>query len=404
MLGATHHPEAVEQDVRLDGSRLTGLRADGRNSRDIVANNHFEQRSATSHQVTATTSWLDWNENPLGPSPEAVARVIANAVDLHRYPRGLLESVTAAAARHHGVDAGSVLITNGVDEATDLVLTLVDTAWFVSPGFDGYEHRARVLGRALRPIPLDETWEPTTEPTELAEGGAVFLAQPHNPTGNLFRSEWVRDVIGTAELAFLDEAYLDFADAPSYLGLLAEHPGLLVFKSPSKAYGLAGVRLGVLIGSPALISALRERRRFYSVDSIALHALAGALTNLDHVARLRRYVQRMRCQYAAMLAGSPLFAEVRTTHANFVIARCREDLSPAVVVEELAAREVWVRDCQSFGLDGWLRISIGTVDDLRLLTDALAAIDRARCKSSSAPLLFDDQCPRAASATGLDRS
>jgi histidinol-phosphate aminotransferase len=324
---------------------------------------------------TGTTSRLDWNENPLGPSPEAVARVIANAADLHRYPRGLLEAVTAMLARHHGVDAGSVLTTNGVDEATDLVLTLVDTAWFVSPGFDGYEHHARTWGRALRPIPLDEAWKPATKPAEVAEGGAVFLAQPHNPTGNLFRPEWIREVIGAAELAFLDEAYLDFTDADSHLGLLAEHPGLVVFKSPSKAYGLAGMRLGVLIESPALIGTLRDRRRFYSVDSIALHALAGALSDLDHAARLRRYVQQIRGQYAAVLADSPLFTEVRTTHANFVVARCREDLPSAVVVQKLAARKVWVRDCQPFRLDGWLRISIGTTDDLRLLTGALTAIE-----------------------------
>ena len=279
MPGAASQPETVPREGGLD--RSGGVDADG-------------ARLEVLGQPAAGTSRLDWNEHPLGPSSQAVARVVAHAADLHRYPRGLLEAVTAKVACHHGVDAGSVLLTNGVDEATDLVLTLVDAAWFVCPGFDGYEQRARVWGRTLRRIPLDRAWEPTTEPGELAQGGAVFLAQPHNPTGNLFRRRWVRDVIDTAELAFLDEAYLDFTDVPSHLGLLAQHPRLLVFKSPSKAYGLAGTRLGVLIGSSALIGVLRARQRFYSVSSIALHALAGALDDLNHLARLRRYVQQMR--------------------------------------------------------------------------------------------------------------
>ena len=97
----------------------------------------------------------------------------------------------------------------------------------------------------------------------------------------------------------------------------------------------------------------------------------------------------MSSRCAAALAASPLFDQVRTTHANFVIVRCRTDLPAAVVVEELAARKVWVRDCQPFRLEGWLRISVGTADDLRLLTDALAMIQP------------DDIGPAARSARGV---
>ncbi|MFE7976024.1 pyridoxal phosphate-dependent aminotransferase [Streptomyces shenzhenensis] len=323
---------------------------------------------------------LDWNECAGGPSPMAVARVAANAADLHRYPRGLLSEVSEAVARENGVDPGSVLLTNGVDEAVDLVLTLVDTAWFVSPGFDSYPHRAAVLGRTARPIALDEHWEPTVSPAELAGQGAVFIAHPHNPTGHLFDSAWVDAVVAGAELAFLDTTYAAFA-GPDLQGTLTDpypldtHPRLLMFRSFSKSHGLAGVRLGALIGAPGLISRLRGNQRFHSVDSVALHALAGALDDPGHQLKLREQVLTERPYYVKALRAHPVFAEARDTHANFVVARTRDGLSSAEVTRRLAEQNVWVRDCGEFGLTGWLRISVGTRDELGKLVDALDAAD-----------------------------
>lgn len=325
---------------------------------------------------------LDWNESPFGPPAAAVARVLANARDLHRYPRGLLEAVTEAVALDNGVEPESVLLTNGVDEAIDLALLSVDTCWFVTPGFDAYADRARVLGRTARPIPLDASWRPALRPAELAEaGGAVFLAQPHNPTGQLFPAEWTDEVISRAELVFLDTTYADFSSRPASLAHpeprdAARHPRLLMFRSFSKGHGLAGVRLGALIGAPRLLTRLRSRQRFHSVDSVALHAVAGALADPDHRARLRAHILAERPHYVAELATQPIFTEVRDTHTNFVVARCREDLSSAEVVKRLAEHDVWVRDGGPLGLPGWLRITVGTSDDLLRLAGALTTIDR----------------------------
>ncbi|MFD8965435.1 pyridoxal phosphate-dependent aminotransferase [Streptomyces sp. NPDC059568] len=325
---------------------------------------------------------LDWNECATGPSPVAVARVVAGAGELHRYPRGLLGEVTEAVARENGVEAESVLLTNGVDEAVDLALSLVGTAYFVSPGFDGYLDRALVLGRTARAIPLDEQWEPVLDPAELGRGSALFLAQPHNPTGHLFRSEWVDAAVAGAEVAFLDTTYADFA-APDVRGVLTDpyplgsHPGLLLFRSFSKSHGLAGVRLGALIGAPGLISRLRSRQRFHSVNSIALHALAGSLEDPGHRLRLCAQVLADRPRYVEVLGAHPVFAEVRDTHTNFVVARCRDGLSSADVAGRLADRDVWIKDCGPLGLPGWLRISVGTLDDLDRLVHELSAIDPA---------------------------
>jgi len=318
---------------------------------------------------------LDWNESPLGPSPQAVARVVAHAGDLHRYPRGLLGQVTTAVADYHEVPASAVLLTNGVDEAVDLALSLVRSAWYALPGFDGYADRVRAAGKPGHLIPLDDRWEPTIVPADLARaGGAVFVAQPHNPTGNLFGQDWVREVLAGAQLAFLDATYADFASVALPVPSYTQHPRLLVFHSFSKSFGLAGIRLGALVADPSVIAELGGRQRFHSVDSVALHAVAGALDDLEHKARLCRYIRTQRPRYVATLTRSAVFTEVCDTHANFVVARCRDDLGAERIAADLADRDVWVRDCSSLGLPGSLRISVGTPEELLRMADVLDEI------------------------------
>jgi histidinol-phosphate aminotransferase len=317
---------------------------------------------------------LDYNESPLGPPPAAIARLQAHATDLHRYPRGLLEEVRAGIAARHGLPPDSLLLTNGVDEAIDLTLTLTDKAWFVSPGFDGYGDRAETAHRPGTTIPLDDRWEPVTPPEKLTAGGCLFLAQPHNPTGNMFSPDWVRGAVDSAALTFLDLTYAGFAVDPGALSALAGRRSVLTFQSFSKAYGLAGIRLGVLSGHPEVIDAMRRRQRFHSVDAVALHAAAGALEDDDYQAQLRRYICAMRPRYAAALSAHPVIHSVRDTQANFVLARCHRLWTTAEVADRLAAEGVWIRDCGSLGLPGWLRISIGTSEDLNRLHSGLDAV------------------------------
>ena len=318
---------------------------------------------------------LDWNESPLGPPAAAVAGLIAGALRLHRYPRGLNEEVTAALAARHGVSPSSVLLTNGVDEATDLVLSVVAAAWCVTPGFDGYRHRAGALGKAVRDIPLDADWQPTTPPSAFRAGGAVFLAQPGNPTGNVFDPRWLAGVLAEAELVMVDRTYRHFDDADPGAGVSRDN--LVEFTSFSKEYGLAGIRLGVLVGPEELISVLRERQCFHSVDSVSLYAARGALQDRRYLAELRRYTDEARPRFAAALSACDAIAEVRAGKANFLLARCAEGWAPERFVDALAAHGVWVKDCAGLGLPGWLRVSIGTPDDLALLTEALEALTEA---------------------------
>ncbi|MEU5270129.1 aminotransferase class I/II-fold pyridoxal phosphate-dependent enzyme [Streptomyces hygroscopicus] len=315
---------------------------------------------------------LHLNESPLDPSGLAVEHVIRAARTLNRYPQHLRGRVHRAVARHLGVPADSVLLTSGVDEAVDLVFSLVDAAWITAPGFPGYADRAAVTGLTTRTIPLDDDWQPTLPPARLTEGGVVLLAQPSNPTGTLFDRNWTDEVIRQAELVFLDETYGHFADRPrSWVPGVAHAANLLVFISFSKAYGLAGVRAGAVVAQPRVIARLAAVQRYDSVDSIALAAVEGTLADTDYLAALPRYVRRLRRLYTDRLATCPVFAEVRGTQANFVLARPVAADGAAELVARLALRGVRVCDAAGLGLPGWIRVSVGTEEDLLTLLAAL---------------------------------
>lgn len=325
------------------------------------------------NQLTSTVVSLDWNENPLGPSPSAVARVREAASAMHRYPRGLLEQVSDQLAAYLGVASGELLLTAGVDEAVDLVLSLATHAYVVSPGFDGYLARAQ----AVWPVPvtalaLDDHWQPSAIPHTRATGSVGLLAQPNNPTGNMFRRSWIDEFRLGVERLMLDATYAEFCPSSRYL-YQARHPGTFIFRSFSKAFGLAGMRLGCLVGEASEIRVLAERRRFQPVDTFSLHALSGTLSDAAHIERSVAATREAAANLARILERSSLFDRVVTTDAGFIIGETR-GVACEALVGELGARGVRVRNCASLGLPGWIRVSGGTVADQSRLEAALALL------------------------------
>jgi histidinol-phosphate/aromatic aminotransferase/cobyric acid decarboxylase-like protein len=317
---------------------------------------------------------LDWNESPLGPPESAVNRVVQAARQLHRYPRGVMEEVTALAAGYLRVPVEEVLLTSGVDEAVDLALSLAQRAWGVTPGFDGYEDRTTANGKPFHAIPLGPDWEPAGGVEQMTAGDIVFVAQPNNPTGNVFRPDWLAAVRQAAQYVFIDETYHEFSSVPSALGAARDRPGLLVYRSFSKAMGLAGIRLGCLVADVATIARLGQLRRFMPIDAVSLHAAAGVLQDPGFVRRMSDYVLAARPALAAVLRDSGLFRDVQDTQTNFVVAQ----LDPRTEVDVLARlgrAGIRVKLCDALGLPGWLRVSVGSWDDQRRLSFCLGRSD-----------------------------
>ncbi|MFC1439463.1 histidinol-phosphate transaminase [Streptacidiphilus sp. N1-10] len=318
---------------------------------------------------------LDWNESPIGPPPLAVKRVVDAAERLHRYPRGLLEEVTALAAAHHGVGTDQVLLMAGVDEAIDMTLSLADRAWGLKPGFDGYPDRAAANDKPFHPIPLGPDWQPRPGvPAGLGAGDIVYLAQPGNPTGNLLPAAWIDGLRAVAGHVFVDETYQEFSAQPGILSRTGGPvPGVLVYRSFSKAAGLAGIRLGCLVADAATIARLRPLRRFMPIDAVSLHAAAGLLEEPEFMTRLAEYVREARAELCTTLRASGLFEEVRESETNFVLVRPEAAVREALATV-LAEDRVRVKDCDGNGLPGWLRISIGSREDHQRLDRSLCRV------------------------------
>ncbi len=302
----------------------------------------------------------------------AVRRIIDRAHLIHRYPRGLMEEVGELAARYLGIDSSRILLTSGVDEALDITMSLAERGVGVDPGFD-FNARVVVCGKPFLAIPLGADWQPPRCAEKITKSDVVFIAQPGNPTGNLIRQEWLDEVSEAAGYFFRDETYQEFCSAPSVLGTPFPDERTLVYRSFAKAFGLAGIRVGCLVGHPDLIAALASRRRFMPIDAVSLNAAAAVLEEPSFVKELASHVRRARPELAATLRQSGLFAEVRDTETNFVIARVRSGTAEAVAAA-FASHGVRVKDCAIFGLSDWIRVGVGSWKEQALLAERLTAI------------------------------
>ncbi len=324
---------------------------------------------------------LHLNEHTGGCSPEALdALHRLTAEQVAAYPD--YRRAAARVAAHFGVAPERVLLTNGLDEGI-LVAAL---AWLgpnrrpwevvvIEPAFELYGLYAEALGaRVVRvaprenfAFPLDETLAAIGPATRL-----VFLTSPNNPTGQLVPPQAIRAILQAAPpsaFVFLDEAYAEFAGA-SFLDEAARHPRLVVGRTFAKAYGLAGLRLGALVGDPETLAPLGRLIPPYSVNAAAVAVIEAALDDTGHV---RRYLTASkRLLYAAC---ERLGLTYWPSAANFVLIRIGPDVR--AVIEGLAARGIAVRDrSDAPGCAGCLRITAGLVADTRR---AIAALEEVLC-------------------------
>jgi histidinol-phosphate aminotransferase len=333
---------------------------------------------------------LSANENPLGPSPLAVAAIRREAYRIHLYPDGGAPALRDAVAGALGVGPDQLLFGNGGDEIITLVaralLETGDEVVVPDPAFEPYSSTALLAGATVVRSPLrdyridlDDVLARVTPRTKL-----VWVSSPHNPTGTgLARDAWAAFVSRCPPdvLVALDEAYVDFVEdrpvAPDGLATLrARSDGLLLLRTFSKIAGLAGLRVGYAIAGPAVIQTLERTREPFNVGRLAQAGAAAAIRDQAHTEATRQLVWReKRAFYAALTARGLAFAP---TEANFLIVRIGCDSHP--VVSAMRARGVLVRDGAAVGLPGHLRITIGTPAQNAAL---LAALDAGLCAAAT---------------------
>ena len=338
----------------------------------------FEALSRDMGRDPAQIIKLDANENPYGPSPKVI-EALAHYPWYHIYPDPQQTPLRNALARYVGVPADYILPGHGADELIDYLCRILlepgDVVINCPPTFGMYDFDARLsMGQVIH-VPRDDHFrihvEGIQRAVDQAQGRAkiLFLTSPNNPDGSLLPARDLQRLLDLPLLVVVDEAYIEFADAPSVALQVPHTPNLAVLRTFSKWAGLAGLRLGYGIFPLPLMEALWKFKQPYNVNVAA--TLAG-LASLDDLERLQDRIQRIRQErdrlYQALQAIPWLHPY--PSQANFIL--CRVEGIPA---RELHARlfqqGILVRYYDKPGLRNAIRISAGLPEHTQHLLDAL---------------------------------
>jgi histidinol-phosphate aminotransferase len=328
---------------------------------------------------------LNTNENPYPPSPR-VAAAIARALDgrLRLYPDPVGTAFRRAAAALHGVEPDMVLVGNGSDDLLTILTRafagLGDAVAYPSPSYILYRTLAELQDARPVEVPFRPDW--TLDPDRFAQPGArlAFLANPNSPSGTALPAAEVGTLARRLGCPLVvDEAYVDFADGDC-VSLVAEHPNVIVTRTLSKGYGLAGLRLGYLVARPEVVAGLIKVKDSYNCDTLSLAGGVAAIEDQAYLAETRGKIRatRRRLTEAMRSMGYP----VPDSQANFVWC---PGGPAAAVYEALKARQILVRLMRYPGHPAGLRITVGTDEEIDRLLDALRTLHQAGMFEGSLP-------------------
>ena len=327
------------------------------------------------------------NENPLGPSPLAIEAVKNELDELARYPDGNGFDLKTKLSQHLGVNTNQITLGNGSNDILEFVART-----FVQPGqevifseysFAVYPLVTQAIGAVASVVPalnwghdLDRMFTQINRNTRL-----IFIANPNNPTGTwLKKNELIAFLrkVPTDVIVVLDEAYFEYAhhpasgltDFPNGVGLLAEFENLVVTRTFSKAYGLAGLRVGYGISNSNIADLLNRVRQPFNVNSLAL---AGACAALDDQTHLEKSVQLNKDGLDQLItAFDSMSLEYIPTAGNFISFDLLQPAGP--IYQELLKKGVIVRPVANYSMPNHLRVTIGSREENRLFIQALKEI------------------------------
>lgn len=332
--------------------------------------------SARSEFEGVADVFLDANENSFG-SPAGTG--------LNRYPDPLQKELKAAIAELKGIEASSIFVGNGSDEAIDLLFRIFcepghDEVIICPPTYGMYRVSADINDVAVREVPLTPDFQldlaavrgAITENTKL-----VFVCSPNNPTGNVMTHESVVELAESfGGIVVVDEAYIDFAEQGSMSAHLGSLPNLVVLQTFSKAWGMAGVRVGLAFASAAIIDLMNRVKPPYNVSEIAQRAVLDALKERSVVDDWISGITAERRRLGGELAELGLVKLVYPSDANFVLVKVA---GAKRIYQALVDEKIVVRDRSNVELcEDCLRITVGTPEENVRLLSALRRIEATR--------------------------
>jgi len=325
---------------------------------------------------------LSSNENPLGPSPDAIKAIVRSLeggeLDLSIYPwEKNEEELVSEISTYGNASVENIVIGAGVDGVLDTLVKIFidrgDEAIIPIPTFSLYETLVKIAGGTPRYVKRAGNFSiPIEEVTSNEKTQMIFLCSPNNPTGNCISEDDARAIIeSTNSMVVIDEAYVEFADT-SLDELVNDYENVLVLRTFSKAFGLAGLRVGYGVLPEWLVSQYKKVSIPFSVNNIALKAAIVALRDNEH---LRRSVELVREGRQFLESNLQRLFTVYPSQANFVLV----DVAPRksyAVCDTLMENGLTVRDCSSFrgATDSLVRISVGTQEQNAKVVEVLMNI------------------------------
>jgi histidinol-phosphate aminotransferase len=315
--------------------------------------------------------YLDANENPYNN-------------EYNRYPDPHQRLLKERLSQIKKTSADTIFVGNGSDEAIDLVFRVFcdpgrDNAVSIAPTYGMYKVAAAINNVEMREVRLREDFSLDVEALLAAADARsrlLFICSPNNPTGNSFPAEEIERLIREFKgIVVLDEAYIDFSESPGFLERLEEFPNLIILQTLSKAWGMAGLRIGLAFACKEIVAFLSRVKYPYNINVVAQQITLEQLNK--NIKTQVTEIQSQRKWIETQLATIPLVRHTYPSDANFLLIRVAY---PKVVYQELIARKIIVRDRSNVpGCENCLRITVGTPEENRHLVDVLQELKESKC-------------------------
>ncbi|MFD2244998.1 histidinol-phosphate transaminase [Pontibacter ruber] len=346
------------------------------NLESIVRPNVLKMKpySSARDEFKGTASiFIDANENNLGSLA---------GENYNRYPDPHQKQLKQLIAEIKGVKPSQIFLGNGSDEAIDLLFRMVcrpgvDSMLHLPPTYGMYEVSANLNEVQLEAVqltpdfqvPVLELLRSIKETTKL-----IFICSPNNPTGNLIEPESIETILDNFDgLVVVDEAYIDFADAPSWTTRLDEFPNLVVLQTFSKAWGMAGLRLGLAFASEEIISLLDKIKPPYNINEATQQLAIQALSRTEALSDMIEEIVQERELLKQALPNLKPVLKVYPSDANFILVKVTDANG---LYNYLLDKGIVVRNRSSLpGCEGCLRISVGTLEENQKLLQTIAAFE-----------------------------
>ncbi len=341
--------------------------------------------------VSGTMVQIDSNENPYGPSPKALEAITQSEKIASRYPDSVEEQIRNTIADYHKVSPDNVVLGCGSTE----ILHVADAAYLTpeknvvtaEPTFEAVLHFAKVLHANTKTVPMTADFRfdlPAIAAACTAQTGLVYICNPNNPTGTIVTMKELAafvDTVSPSTIILVDEAYYHFADDPGYGSVMdwyGKHPNVIVARTFSKVYGMAGMRLGYAIGAKDTLALMRPHVLWSNANAAVCPAACASLADAENVARNREMINGTRRWLCDELTKDG--RKYIPSQANFVMIHVGGDVQP--LIPQFKDRGIWVgRKFPSMG--NWLRVSIGTRPEMETFLAAFRGIVPAKGVSAA---------------------